>query len=79
MIFFSNALKTWRRFTTEFTPDGIIDGATDYEKELAWVPATNDANESILGVLRQFMRCHPNASLALFNAQKREKCYACKS
>jgi hypothetical protein len=53
--FFLNALKTWRRFTTEFTPDGIIDGATDYEKELAWVPATNDANESILGVLRQFM------------------------
>jgi hypothetical protein len=67
--FFSGALETWKRFTTEFTPGGIIDGATDCEKELAWVPATNDANESILGVLRQFMRYHPNASLALFNAQ----------
>ena len=67
--FFSGALETWKRFTTEFTPGGIIDGATDCEKELAWVPATNDANESILGVLRQFMQYHPNASLALFNAQ----------
>jgi len=67
--FFSRALETWKHFTTEFTPGGIIDGATDCEKELAWVPATNDANESILGVLRQFMRYHPNASLALFNAQ----------
>ena len=53
--FFSGALETWKHFTTKFTPDGIIDGATDYEKELAWVPATNDANESVLGVLRQFM------------------------
>ena len=53
--FFSGALETWKCFTTKFTPGGIIDGATDCEKELAWVPATNDANESILGVLRQFM------------------------
>ena len=67
--FFSGALETWKHFITEFTPGGIIDRETDCEKELAWVSATNDANESILGALRQFMQYHPNASLALFNVQ----------
>ena len=42
--FLSGALETWKHFTTEFTPDGMIGGATDHEKELAWVPGTIDAN-----------------------------------
>jgi hypothetical protein len=53
--FFEGALETWKRFTTEFTPGGVIDEATDMQKELAWMPATNDVNEGILGSFRQFM------------------------
>ena len=52
--FFKDACETWKRFTTEFTPGGVIDEATDLQKELAWIPATNDVNEGILGSYRQF-------------------------
>jgi hypothetical protein len=55
VAFCIDALKTWKRFTTEFTPGGMIDGATDIQKDLAWMPATNDINEGILGSFRQFM------------------------
>ena len=67
--FFTDAGETWKRFTIEFTPGGVIDEATDLQKELAWMPATNDVNEGILGSLRQFMRLHPNITLHMFNAQ----------
>jgi hypothetical protein len=69
VVFFKGACGTWKRFTTEFTPGGVIDGATDLQKELAWMPATNDVNEGILGSLRQFMRFNPRATLHIFNAQ----------
>jgi hypothetical protein len=52
--FFQGALETWKRFTTEFTPGGVIDEATDFQKELACMSATNDVNEGILGSYRQF-------------------------
>jgi len=68
VVFFKGACGTWKRFTTEFTPGGIIDSATDLQKELAWMPATNDVNEGMLGSLRQFWRFNPRASLHIFNA-----------
>jgi hypothetical protein len=52
--FFQGALETWKRFTTEFTPGGVINEATGFQKELSWMPATNDVNEGILGSYRQF-------------------------
>ena len=55
VAFFKNALETWKSFTTEFTPGGVIDEAADLQKEMAWMLATNDVNERILGSLRQFM------------------------
>jgi len=68
VVFFKGACGTWKCFTTEFTPGGIIDSATDLQKELAWMPATNDVNEGMLGSLRQFWRFNPRASLHIFNA-----------
>ena len=47
----------------------MIDEATDLQKELAWMPATNDVNEGILGSYCQFARFHPRAILHMFNAQ----------
>lgn len=69
VAFFNGALETWKRFTTEFTPGGIIDEATDFEKDLAWMPPTNDVNEGMLGSFRQFMRFNPRATLHMYNAQ----------
>jgi hypothetical protein len=42
VAFFKGALETWKRFTSEFTPGGLIDEATTEEKDLAWMPPTND-------------------------------------
>jgi hypothetical protein len=67
--FFKDACETWKHFTTEFRPGGVIDEATDLQKELAWIPATNDVNEGILGSYRQFARFHPRATLHMFNGQ----------
>src|SRR5436190_62596 len=55
VAFFEGAAKTWKRFTSEFAPGGLIDEATTEEKELAWMPPTNDVNEGALGAFRVFM------------------------
>ena len=68
VVFFNGAKETWKRFASEFTPGGIIDEATFEEKDLAWIPPTNDLNEGLLGSYRQFMRFKPLASLLHFNA-----------
>ena len=68
VVFFKGARGTWKRFTTEFTPGGIIDSATDGQKELAWMPATNDINEGMLGSFRQYCRFNPRATLHMFDA-----------
>ena len=34
VVFFNGAKETWKRFTSEFTPGGIIDEAMLEEKEL---------------------------------------------
>ncbi|KAF8799088.1 hypothetical protein BYT27DRAFT_7227978 [Phlegmacium glaucopus] len=48
LVFFKGAAETWERFTSEFAPGGLIDEATTEEKELAWMPATNDVNEAFM-------------------------------
>ena len=47
--FFEGALTTWHRFTAEFTPGRLIDMSSIDEKDKAWMPSTNDANEGALG------------------------------
>lgn len=67
--FFKGALEGWKRFTSEFAEGGLIDTSTATERDLAWMPPTNDANEGILGTYRVFMRNKPSTSLHQFNAQ----------
>jgi hypothetical protein len=55
VAFFTGADETWTRFTSEFAPGGLIDAATTEERDLAWMPATNDENEGALGSFRKLI------------------------
>ena len=68
LAFFKGAAETWERFTSEFAPGSLIDEATVEEKELAWLPATNDENEGALGAFRVLMRRQPQLTLLDYNA-----------
>jgi len=69
LAFLQGALETWKRFTSEFAPGGSIDEATVEEKEMAWMPGTNDVNEGALGSFRSLMRRQPCLSILQYNAQ----------
>ena len=47
--FFRRGLETWRRFTAEYAPGGVIDTASAALRAIAWMPTTNDVNEGSLG------------------------------
>lgn len=64
--FFGKALETWERFMSEF--DGEIAELTTIQKELAWMPTTNDVNEGALGTKRLSSRNKPTLTLSQFNA-----------
>ncbi|KAL5528602.1 hypothetical protein ACEPAF_7738 [Sanghuangporus sanghuang] len=66
--FLSGSLAVWKRFSSEFSEDGMIVELTEQEKDLAWMPTTNDANEGALGSYREFARKNPNGTVQLFNA-----------
>jgi len=68
IAFFKGAAETWKRFTSEFAPGGLIDEATAEERALAWMPATNDENEGALGSFRRLMRYQPQLTLLSHNA-----------
>ena len=68
VIFLEAALETWERFTSEFAPGGAIDQATTEERDLAWLPATNDENEGALGSFWCLMRYQPQLTLLDYNA-----------
>ena len=69
VAFFKGASVTWKRFTSEFAPGGLIDEATMEERELAWMPPTNDVNEGALGSFRVLMRCQPHLTALQYNAR----------
>ncbi|KAJ7080892.1 hypothetical protein B0H15DRAFT_953240 [Mycena belliarum] len=69
LAFLRGALATWIRFSAEFAPGGLIDLASATEKEAAWMPSTNDANEGALGSYRVRMRDKPSMSLHQYNAE----------
>ncbi|KII95110.1 hypothetical protein PLICRDRAFT_69546, partial [Plicaturopsis crispa FD-325 SS-3] len=69
VAFFTGALATWERFTSEFAPGGLIDEATADERQRAWMPATNDANEGALGSFRLHARMKPNTTIHAYGAQ----------
>ncbi|KAJ7101998.1 hypothetical protein C8R44DRAFT_843406, partial [Mycena epipterygia] len=68
MAFFRGALTTWTRFSSEFAPGGVIDQCSATEKELAWMPSTNDANEGALGSYRVAVRGKPSLTLHQYNS-----------
>ena len=69
MAFFEGAAQTWKRFTSEFAPGGLIDEATQQEHDFAWMLPTNDINEGALGSFCVMMRRQPQLTLIGYNAQ----------
>ena len=67
VAFLTGAGETWTCFTSEFAPNGLIDGATTEERELAWMPATNDENEGALGSFRKLIRQQPQLTMQAYN------------
>ncbi|KAF8808386.1 hypothetical protein BYT27DRAFT_7232639 [Phlegmacium glaucopus] len=62
-------LKPALHFTSEFAPGGLIDEVTQEERDLAWMPSTNDINEGALGSFRVLMQHQPQLTLLQYNAQ----------
>jgi hypothetical protein len=56
VAFFQGAAETWKRFTSEFAPGGLIDEVSQEEHDLAWMLPTNDINEGALGSFHVMMR-----------------------
>ncbi|KAF8066031.1 hypothetical protein FPV67DRAFT_1417864 [Lyophyllum atratum] len=73
VAFFEGALETWRRFTAEYAPGGIIDGTSQAERQAAYMKATNDENEGALGSYRVTQRRNPSMTIQTYNARKRFK------
>ena len=67
--FFSGALETWKRFTSEFEPGSKISTLTPEERYLAFRRPSNDLNEGSLGILRQMYRSFPNITLRRLNSR----------
>lgn len=67
--FLKGALETWKRFTEEFAPGGLIATSTAEECDLASMPTTNDANEGMLGSWRQHSRAKPSLTAGHFTDQ----------
>ncbi|KAJ7442782.1 hypothetical protein B0H11DRAFT_1631518, partial [Mycena galericulata] len=63
------SLETWDRFIEEFQEGGLIEQSTASEREKAFMPSTNDANEGLLGMWRRFSRESPSSTVAHFADQ----------
>ncbi|KAH8826174.1 hypothetical protein DL96DRAFT_1805498, partial [Flagelloscypha sp. PMI_526] len=68
VAFFAGSKRTWERFSAEFASGGLIDHASAAQRLAAWMPATNDHNEGILGLLRRILRLYPRLGLHQFNS-----------
>lgn len=69
VAFFTGCLPVWERFTAEFDEDGVIAGLSEEEKQDGFMPTTNDANEGILGQMREDKRKKPNSTTHAFSAR----------
>ncbi|KAJ7829469.1 hypothetical protein B0H13DRAFT_1655732, partial [Mycena leptocephala] len=69
LAFLRGALVTFTRFSSEFAPGGLIDTCSATEKQAAWMPSTNDANEGGLGAYTVAVRGKPSLTLHQYNAQ----------
>lgn len=66
--FFKGTLATWKCFSAKFAPGGLIDTASATEKQLAWMPPTNDVNKGALGAYCVAIRDKPSMTLHQYNA-----------
>lgn len=62
-------MPVWEHFTAEFAEGGLIDGTSADEKEAAFMPTTNDANEGGLAGMRLDKRSTPNATTQDYNGR----------
>ncbi|KAJ6611155.1 hypothetical protein B0H10DRAFT_2437682 [Mycena sp. CBHHK59/15] len=62
----TKALACWERFTSEFEQGGTINLSTSAEKELAFMPSTNDANEGLLRMWCRFSQENPSSTVGHF-------------
>ncbi|KAH7917630.1 hypothetical protein BV22DRAFT_1026042 [Leucogyrophana mollusca] len=68
LAFFKGTVPVWGRFTEEYAVGGTIYQATPKERDAAWMPSTNDANEGSLGTFRLHARHKPRTSMHQYNA-----------
>ena len=66
--YLDEAIVTAKRFSSEFTSDSALARMDAGEREAAWVPTTNDANEGSLGSFRQFANRYPTAHTTTFTS-----------
>ncbi|KAJ7174753.1 hypothetical protein C8R46DRAFT_892050 [Mycena filopes] len=70
VAFLEGTLPGWRRFTTEFSPDSMINSLTPAEKLLICIPPNSDLNESLLGGWRVHSRTRSASTISHFSAQE---------
>ncbi|KAJ7598605.1 hypothetical protein C8J56DRAFT_1092199 [Mycena floridula] len=69
VCFLKGTLETWERFTAEFAIGGLIDLATQSQRDGAFMPATNDHSEGSLGHRRKVGREKPSSTSEHLSAQ----------
>ncbi|KAF8956376.1 hypothetical protein BDZ97DRAFT_1907224 [Flammula alnicola] len=62
VAFCGGAHEYWKRFTSEYSPGGLIDEATQEEKDLAWMPSTNNFRLTLLQYNARTMFAHNNTA-----------------
>jgi len=71
--FFRGGPETWRWFTAEYAPGGVIDTASAALRMITWMPTTNDVNEGSLGSQHVIKRKIPRATDITLNSAMRYK------
>jgi hypothetical protein len=68
---FKGCAQGWCQFMSEFVCEGPINNLPDSLQRLVAIPAINNVNEGILGLMRIATRFHPNISTSNFSAHER--------
>ncbi|TEB17434.1 hypothetical protein FA13DRAFT_1650221 [Coprinellus micaceus] len=68
-VFFSGALETWERLTSEYAPDGAISKLSTAERDRIFINATNNHNEGSLGTARIAVRRSGNIATRTISAK----------
>jgi hypothetical protein len=69
VAFIKQARKKMAHFSLELAEGSEIDQLDVEQKELAWMPTTNDRNESNLAQMRTILTRAPNKTLDTLNAE----------